>query len=67
MLICLFVAMILFNYTIKKLFEFGVRIMGTSVATNAGIKILNTREDTGLEGNARSISMVFVLIPNLLG
>ena len=67
MLICLFVSVIFFNNTIKKFLEFGVRIMGTGVATNARVKILNTREDAGLEGNARSISLVFVLFPNLLG
>ena len=52
---------------VEELVESGVRVVGTSVDTDAGVKVLDAREDAGLEADTGSIRLVLVLLPDTFG
>ena len=61
------VTMIVLDDLIEKLVELGVGTVGTSIETDTGIEVLDTRVDAGLESDAHIARLVLVLLPDLLG
>jgi len=55
------------NALVEELVELGVSIVRSSVDSNTGVLVLDTREDASLESNALRARLVFVLFPNFLG
>jgi hypothetical protein len=52
---------------IEELVEALVGIVRSSVDSNTGVLVLDTREDASLESNALRAGLVFVLFPDFLG
>ena len=67
MLVLLTVTVVFLDDGIEKLGEFGVRIVRSSVETNTRIKVLDTREDAGLESDTGCVTLILILLPNFLG
>jgi len=61
------VLMIVLNNLIKKFVEGSVGIVRSCIESNTGVLVGNTREDAGLESNACSARLVFILFPNFFG
>ena len=60
------VAVVLLNDLIEEFVELGVSVMRSSVETDSGVKVLDSREDAGLEGDTFGTALVLVLFPDLL-
>jgi hypothetical protein len=60
------VAVIVLDDLIEELVESLVRVVGSSVNTDSGVLILDTRKDAGLERDTRSAGLVLVLVPDFL-
>ena len=67
MLVRWFVTVVLLDDWIKELSEGGVRVVRTGVDTDAGIEVLDSREDAGPERDTGSIGLVLILLPDCLG
>jgi len=55
------------NALVEELVELGVSVVRSSVDSDTGVLVLDTREDASLESNALRARLVFVLFPNFLG
>ena len=65
--ISLLVTVIVLDDLIEQVAEGGVGIVRASVETDAGVEVLDARENASLEGNTASILVVLILIPDFLG
>ena len=61
------VLMVLFDDLIEELGEAGVGIVGTSIASDSRVKVLNSREDASFESNSGAIFLILELVPKSLG
>lgn len=64
MLVGWLVTVIRFNDLIEERCEGVVRIMRSSIDTDAGVSPLRSREDALLESESKSVSSVFACFPN---
>jgi hypothetical protein len=65
MLVGRLVTVIRFNDLIEERCEGVVRIVRSSIDSDAGVSPLRSREDALLEGESKSISSIFACFPNL--
>jgi hypothetical protein len=61
------VTVVLLNNFVEKFAELGIRVVGTSVEADSGIKVCDSREAASLEADASGAGLVFVLVPDFLG
>lgn len=67
MLVGLLVAVVLLDDLVEQVSESSIRIVRASIQTNAGVEVLDAREDARLERHTARILLVLVLLPNVLG
>lgn len=51
---------------VEEVLEFSVGFLGASVAADARVDVLATRENASLEGDAVLVALIVVLVPNVL-
>ena len=61
------VTMVAHDDLVEELVESGVRAVGTSIDTDAGVAVLDARENAGLKADTGSIRLVLVLLPDIFG
>lgn len=67
MLVGLLVAVVLLDDLVEQVSESSIGIVRASIQTNAGVEVLDAREDARLERHTARILLVLVLLPNVLG
>ena len=55
------------NNFVEKFVELGVRTVGTCIAADSRVEVLNSGEDASLESNSIIIKLVLVFFPDFLG